>query len=150
MIALVQVTKSSSVALDNPLSEKRSISSGFLIHLGVKTSDSQKEAEKIATKISKLRILPDQNGKLNQSILDTKGGILLISQFTLCGDVSSNNRPSFITAAPRSVSEPLYQEVTNKLKNFGISVQTGFFGENMIIDTTLAGPVTIILDTDEF
>lgn len=126
------------------------IKKGFLILLGVTTTDTQKEAEILAKKISCLRVFTDQNGKMNLGLKDIKGEVLAISNFTLYADVSHGRRPSFINAARPEIAEPLYDYFINVLKNEGIDkVECGVFGGDMTVNIVNDGPVTIVIDTDD-
>ena len=123
------------------------IKKGLLILLGVKDSDTEKEATYFADKLSKLRIFEDENGKMNLSAVDVGAEYLLVSNFTLYGDAKGSNRPSFITAARPEWAEPLY-ELCVKLLNQKVPTQTGVFGAEMFIDMQADGPTTIILDSE--
>ena len=123
-----------------------SIGKGYLILLGIKEGDSEKEADFLAEKISKLRIMADDNDKMNLSVKDTEAEILVVSQFTLYSDTKGGNRPSFIQAARPEVAEPLYKHFVEKIKGYDISVKTGQFGAYMKIDAVLDGPTTILLE----
>lgn len=119
---------------------------GLLVLLGVGKGDSESDAEHFAEKLSKLRVMADKNGKMNLSVDDVGGKILAVSQFTLYGDTSKGNRPSFVKAAEPKLAERLYNHFVNVLKEKGISVETGSFGEYMKIDCELDGPVTITIN----
>ena len=129
------------------------IASGFLILLGITHGDSEAQADKLVEKISKLRVFEDpstdsgQAGKMNNNIADTKGDILVISQFTLYGDCRKGNRPSFIKAARPEVAEPLYQYFVKKIREKGIGVKTGKFGAYMEVELVNDGPTTFILES---
>lgn len=122
------------------------IGKGYLVLMGVKKGDSQKETEALAEKLAKLRIMADKEGKMNLSVLDVGGEILVVSQFTLCADTKGQNRPSFIEAAEPAMAEELYEHFVAKLKEKGIKVETGSFGNYMEISAELDGPVTIVLE----
>lgn len=147
MKIIVQRVKNASVAVDKKVISH--IAKGFLVLLGITGADTKIEADFLAEKLSKLRIMSDEQGKMNLSIKDVLGEILIVSQFTLYGDTTGGNRPSFIKAARPEVAEPLYEYFIEKVKSLGISVKTGKFGADMKIDTELDGPVTIILNTDK-
>lgn len=119
---------------------------GLAVYLGVKCGDTKAEAEKLAKKISALRIFEDENGKMNLSVQDVGGEILLISQFTLYGDCSHGNRPSFTLAEKPELAEPLYGYTAELLRGFGITVKCGVFGADMKIEQINDGPVTIIYE----
>jgi len=122
---------------------------GFVILVGVGHGDTRKEADYLAGKIANLRIFEDAQGKMNLSALDLepKGGILLISQFTLYADVRKGRRPSFIDSAAPEVAAPLVDYLAQQLRETGLAVQTGRFGAEMLVDIQNDGPVTIIMDT---
>ena len=147
MKAVVQVVKSAAVSVDG--AEVGKCADGLFVLLGVGTDDTKAEAELLARKVCGLRVLCDENGKMNLSVLDTKGEVIVVSNFTLCADTSKGNRPSVITAARPETAQPLYEYFTECVKNNGVkSVSNGQFGADMKIETVLDGPVTILLDTD--
>ncbi|RLC31406.1 D-tyrosyl-tRNA(Tyr) deacylase [Candidatus Woesebacteria bacterium] len=121
------------------------ISKGLFILMGVTEGDSKEDAEKLAEKVSKLRIMADENGKMNLSIKDVGGEILVVSQFTLYADTRKGNRPSFIKASVPGLAKDIYEHFVTQLEGKGVKVETGEFGAYMEIDTDLDGPVTIIL-----
>ena len=121
---------------------------GFLILLGVEKSDSKEDINWLVNKISNLRVFSDNEFKMNLSIKDIKGEIIVVSQFTLHAKTSKGNRPSYIKAANPEQAEPLYKEFILQLKNeSAVSVQSGVFGANMQVDIVNDGPVTIIIDS---
>ena len=121
---------------------------GFLILLGVEKSDSKEDIDWLVNKISNLRVFSDNELKMNLSIKDIKGEIIVVSQFTLHAKTKKGNRPSYINAASPEQAEPLYQEFILQLKNeSAVSVQSGVFGANMQVDIVNDGPVTIIIDS---
>ena len=126
------------------------IDKGMLVLLGVKREDTQQEAEFLAKKTVNLRIFNDRDGKMNLSLPDTKGEVLVVSQFTLYGNCKKGRRPSFIEAASPEKADLLYQYYVECLRGEGISVQTGQFQAMMQVELTNDGPVTIILDSDDF
>jgi D-tyrosyl-tRNA(Tyr) deacylase len=117
---------------------------GLFVLVGIKKGDSKKDVEMLAEKLSKLRVMSDGENKMNLSITDTKGSLLVVSQFTLHADTSGGNRPSFINAEEQEKAKVLYEFFVAYLKNKGIDVATGSFGDYMKIETVLDGPVTII------
>jgi len=123
------------------------IGKGLFVLVGIKKGDSLKEAELAASKLSKLRVMADNLGKMNLSIKDVGGGILVVSQFTLYADTSGGNRPSFIGAALPDEARKVYEHFVAKLKEQGLEVETGSFGDYMQIESVLDGPVTIIIET---
>ncbi len=125
------------------------IEKGLLVLLGVHQSDSEAEAELLAKKVANLRIFTDENDKMNLSVLDIGGGILTVSNFTLCADTKKGNRPSYIEAKEPSEADRLYEYFMKCLETNGVTnLAHGKFGADMQITTELDGPVTIILDTD--
>lgn len=117
---------------------------GLFVLVGFKKGDSQKDIDLLAVKLSKLRVMSDESDKMNLSVTDVKGKILLVSQFTLHADTSGGNRPSFINAEDPEKARKLYELFIEKLKNLGIPVETGSFGDHMHIEALLDGPVTIL------
>ena len=144
MIAVVQRVSSASVFVVAP-PHAETISNGLCVLLGVEEGDGMNDAEWMAKKLTNLRIFVDHEGKMNWSILDTKGELLLISQFTLAADCSQGNRPSFKRAATSQVAEPLIREVRRLLEEYKIPVKCGVFGAMMRVEIENDGPVTIIL-----
>lgn len=147
MKAVVQRTLSASLKVDGKLISE--IEKGLVVFLGVGQGDNEEDLNKICQKISKLRIFEDENGKMNLSIKEVGGQILLVSQFTLYGDCKHGNRPSFIMAEKSDRANQLYIEAKSLLENENIVVKTGVFGADMKIDILNDGPVTIILDSKE-
>lgn len=148
MKALLQRVTSSKVSLQNKTMSEIGI--GLNILLGVAEQDSQNDADYLADKIVNLRIMSDEFDKMNKSILEVNGEILVVSQFTLLADTSRGRRPSFIKAAPPDLAKTLYKYFVNKLKSLGVKkVETGSFGEYMKVDIINDGPVTIMLDSDQ-
>ena len=145
MKALIQRVTSGSVSVDGNVVGRTA--QGLVILLGVMPEDDAAAADFLAERCATLRIFEDENGKMNRSLLDIAGGALVISQFTLCADVSAGRRPSFSTAAKPDVAVPLYERFTEKLKSCGIPVGTGIFGADMQVEIHNDGPVTIMLET---
>lgn len=152
MRAVVQrVTRSSvSVVEGDQDREIGRIGRGLTVLIGVAATDTAAEARRLAEKIAGLRIFPDDDGKLNHDVREAGGAVLAISQFTLIADTRKGRRPSFIGAARPENGEPLYEAVVAALRDAGLSVQTGRFGAHMHVDILNDGPVTIILDTEEW
>lgn len=146
MRVILQRVKYASVTVDNQLINK--IDEGFLLLVGVKVNEKKEDVEKIARKISGLRIFEDENHKLNIALKDVNGEILSISQFTLYADLKKGNRPSFVDAAGREEAIKFYEYFNELLKMNGINVKTGVFGADMKIELLNDGPVTIILDSE--
>lgn len=147
MRAVVQRVKSSSVTVDGEVVGK--IDLGLNVLLGVTHDDTEKEVDWLANKIPNLRIFPDDEGKMNRSLLDLKGSLLVISQFTLYGDCKKGRRPSFIQAARPEQGESLYENFLTKCREVVGSdhVQKGIFGAEMHVEIANWGPVTLVLDT---
>ena len=144
MRAVVQRVKETSLKVDGKLISK--IPFGLTVFLGIKSGDTEKEASYLMKKISALRIFEDENGKMNLSVKDVGGEILLVSQFTLYGDASHGNRPSFTLAERPEKAEPLYEYALQELASYDIPVKRGVFGADMQIDQHNDGPVTILLE----
>jgi D-tyrosyl-tRNA(Tyr) deacylase len=149
MIALIQRVSRGSVSVARKI--VNSINQGFVILLGVKETDSEKETRILAEKTVNLHIMADDKNKMNLSILDVQGEILVISQFTLHADLTSGRRPSFIKSAKPEIAEKLYELYINELKKLGVTkVVSGKFGGYMNVEIINDGPVTIIADTEDF
>jgi D-tyrosyl-tRNA(Tyr) deacylase len=118
-----------------------------MVLVGVGVDDSERDAEIASEKIANLRIFPDDMGLMNRSVIDVRGGVLLVSQFTLLGDVRKGRRPSFIDAAREDVARPLYERVGVLLERMGLRVDYGVFGAHMDVELVNDGPVTILIDT---
>ena len=145
MKAVIQRVTSATLQVDGQLVSQ--IGKGLVVFLGVGVEDEQVDLEKIATKIPKLRIFEDENGKMNLSVKDVQGQILLVSQFTLYADCKVCNRPSFIRAERPERANAMYLQMRDILLSQGLDVKTGIFGADMKIDAKNDGPVTIILDS---
>ena len=144
MKAIVQRVLSANLKVDGELISK--IEKGYVVFLGVKKGDTKLDADYYIKKIPTLRIFKDENGKINKSILDVGGEILLVSQFTLYADSSHGNRPSFIEAEGPEKANELYEYVKEGLIKQGLTVKTGVFGADMKISQINDGPFTIILE----
>ncbi len=123
------------------------IDNGLLVYLSVGTDDSEKDAQFMAEKLVNLRIFADEAGKMNRSVLDVGGAILLVSNFTLHGDCRKGRRPSFDAAAEPKLAEQLYEKVAELIAGQGIAVEKGRFGEHMQVSSVNDGPVTFLLDS---
>lgn len=145
MIALIQRVSSGSVIIDNKLFSH--INAGYVIFLGIFDDDTEKDADKLTEKIVNLRIMADEDDKMNKSILEIKGEILLVSQFTLCADLTFGRRPSFIKAKKPDDAKILYEYLISKLSATGLTIKTGQFGAMMQVKIINDGPVTIIVDS---
>ena len=144
MKAVIQRVKRTALSVDGALISE--ISFGLAVYLGVKVGDTESQAEAIANKVIKLRIFEDGDGKMNLSVGDVGGEIMLISQFTLYGDCSHGNRPSFTEAERPEKAKPLYEYTAEKLRALGATVKTGVFGADMKIEQFNDGPVTVIYE----
>mgnify|MGYP004453504219 FL=1 len=148
MKAVIQRVKYATVKVDNKIIGE--CKQGFMILLGVIDGDTENDADKLIKKIPVLRIFEDENGKMNRSLLDIDGEILVVSQFTLAADCSHGRRPSFTASAPPDIANELYEYFVGELKIAGVkSVQTGEFGADMAVELLNDGPVTIVLDSKE-
>ncbi len=123
------------------------IEQGLMLLVGITHTDDEKDIQYMADKIVNLRIFEDEAGKMNRSLLDVKGSILSISQFTLYADASKGRRPSYINAAKPELAKQWYQRLNEAIREKGVVVETGIFGEMMDVDFTNVGPVTILLET---
>ena len=146
MRAVVTRVSSASVEVDGAVTGK--IGNGFLVLLGIKNGDTEKEVAKLAAKVCNLRVFGDKDGKMNLDLKAADGGILLISQFTLYADCKSR-RPGFTNAARPEAAIPLYELFIDECTRAGFTVETGAFGAMMKVSSINDGPVTIILDTEE-
>lgn len=147
MRAVLQRVKSAQVSIDGAVTGK--IGNGILLLLGVSAQDGPKEADFLAEKAVNLRIFEDAEGKMNLSLLDTGGEMLIVSQFTLYGDCRKGRRPSFTGAARPETAVPLYERFIANIQASGIPVKTGTFGAEMLVALENDGPVTLLLDTEE-
>ena len=146
MRAVIQRVSKASVEIEGSLNG--SIGHGLLVLLGIEDSDIQEDIEWLTKKIVQLRIFNDDAGLMNKSILDIKGNILLISQFTLFGQTKKGNRPSFIRASKPDIAIPLYENFCKELSAcLGKKIETGIFGADMQVSLINDGPVTIFMDT---
>lgn len=146
MRAVVQRSRAASVTIAGEV--VGAIDHGLVVLLGVADDDSPRDAEQLAEKVVGLRIFDDADGKMNLSVTDVQGGLLVISQFTLLGDARKGKRPSFIRAAPPELGEALYEEFIEQLRGRGVEhVATGKFGADMQVALVNDGPVTILLDS---
>lgn len=146
MRAVIQRVKSSSVTVGNKVVGE--IGNGLLVLLGVAKGDKTDDANYIADKIVNLRIFEDENHKMNRSIRDTDGEILVVSQFTLLGDCKKGRRPSFIQAADPDLADRLYRQFVERIRLKGIAVQTGRFRAMMDVRLVNHGPVTLIIESN--
>lgn len=144
MRALIQRVQSASVSINGETIAE--IGSGALILVCAMAGDDEARAAQLAARIAKLRIFRDEADKMNRSLLDVDGEVLVVSQFTLAADTSRGNRPGFSAAAPPALAERLYLHLAEQLRAAGLTVQTGRFGADMAVSLINDGPVTIWLD----
>ena len=147
MRAVIQRVTAASVAVNNET--VGAIQKGFLVLLGVKVGDGEKDADYMADKIVKLRIFEDENGKMNRALRDVGGSVLCVSQFTLLGDTRGQNRPGFTQAESPERADELYQRVCRRMRDQGVPVETGIFRTDMQVSLVNDGPVTILLDSEK-
>lgn len=147
MKVVIQRTNQASVTVNDKVIGK--IDNGLVLLVGMTDSDTEKDIETAVNKIIHLRIFEDDEGKMNQSLMDIGGSILSISQFTLYADVKKGRRPSFINAAHPDKATKLYDQFNKALADKGVHVETGEFGAMMDVELVNKGPVTIILETNE-
>jgi len=143
--AVVQRVTSAKVTVADRITGE--IGAGLLVLLGVEQGDGLPDLQYITAKILDLRIFADQEGKMNRSVLDLQGSVLVVSQFTLAGDARNGRRPSFASAAPPPIARALYEDVVRELKASGLHVETGEFQAMMQVSLVNDGPVTILLDS---
>lgn len=144
MKAVIQRVSSASVSVDGEIKGK--IGKGFLVFLGVGKNDSESEAEKLVKKIIKMRIFSDENDKINLSLSDVGGALLIISQFTLYADCQKGNRPNFINAGEPEIAEKLYEYFIGVCEKYVPVVEKGVFGADMKVELVNDGPFTIVLE----
>jgi len=147
MRAVVQRVKECTVVVKGE--SVGSIEKGLLVFLGVHREDTPADAEYLAQKIASLRIFEDDTGKMNRSLVEVAGSILVVSQFTLYGDCRKGRRPSFIDAAPPDLAQTLYDHFVELLRKIGVPVETGWFQAMMEVTLVNDGPVTLILESPQ-
>jgi D-tyrosyl-tRNA(Tyr) deacylase len=145
MKALVQRVSGASVSVNDDVVGK--IGAGLVVFLGVAQGDSKEDAIYLANKVVNLRIFADETSKFSLSALDTKGDILIVSQFTLLGDARKGRRPDFTSAAPPDLAKQLYEFFMEQVRATGLKVETGLFQEHMLVEIHNDGPVTISLES---
>ena len=145
MKVVVQRVKHASVTIDGRVNGK--INNGFLVLLGVSSTDTKQDVDYLVKKVTNLRIFTDEKDKMNLSLLDIQGEVLLISQFTLYGDARKGRRPNFMNALGGEEAKKFYDKFIEMMKETGLKVQTGIFGADMKVDIKNDGPVTILLDS---
>ena len=147
MRLVVQRVKKASVTRISDQKVVGSIGLGLFVLVGFKKGDTEETVKQLAVKLAKLRVMSDKEEKMNLSVNDVGGSILVVSQFTLYGDTNSGNRPSFIDAEDPDKAKVLYELFVSKLRDNGIKVETGSFGDYMRIEASLDGPVTIVYES---
>jgi D-tyrosyl-tRNA(Tyr) deacylase len=145
MRAVLQRTRRAKVTVEGETTGE--IAAGWLVLLGVAPADTAKEVDWLAEKVANLRAFPDADGKMNRSVQDAGGAVLVVSQFTLYGDCRRGRRPGFTGAAPPAVAEPLYEAFVTALKALGVPTATGRFAADMQVELVNDGPVTFVIDT---
>jgi D-tyrosyl-tRNA(Tyr) deacylase len=144
MKILLQRVKRASVTINKALYS--SIQQGLLVFVGIEKGDTELNVDKLAKKVINLRIFSDENDKMNKSLLDINGEMLIVSQFTLCGNCKKGTRPSFDNSAPPEIARNLYELFIQKIRNNNIQTQTGQFGAMMDVELVNDGPVTFMLE----
>lgn len=144
MKVLIQRVKQASVTIDGDLYS--SIGYGILALVGIEKGDTIEQVQKAAKKITGLRIFPDENDKMNRSLIDVKGEMLIVSQFTLCGDCKKGTRPSFDKSAHPEIANELYEKFIQEVSTHGIKIQTGKFAAMMDVSLINDGPVTFMIE----
>ena len=147
MRAVLTRVKHASVTIDGKVHAW--IGEGFLILLGVTHEDTEAQAVKLADKLTGLRIFEDENEKMNRSLEDVKGELLIVSQFTLYGNCKKGRRPEFLAAARPEIAIPLYEKFVQLCRDKGFHTETGEFGAYMQVESLNDGPVTLVVDTDQ-
>ena len=145
MRVVVQRVKHASVTINGTVNGK--INNGFLVLLGIQSTDSKQDVDYLVKKVTNLRIFSDENDKMNLSLKDVNGELLIVSQFTLYANCKEGNRPSFVEAAKPDIAVPLYEYFVSECKKIIPIVETGIFGADMKVDLLNDGPVTIIMDS---
>ena len=144
MKVILQRVSHASVSIEGVVHAE--IGPGLLVLLGIACGDGEAGAERLAGKVARLRVLEDDVGRFDRSLLDTGGAALVVSQFTLLADNTKGNRPSFTAAAPPEEAEPVYESFCTALRELGVPVETGVFGARMEVALVNEGPVTIVLE----
>ena len=147
MICLIQRVNNAEVKIKDRSYSK--IKKGLLIFLGIEKNDRNEDLDYVVKKTVGLRIFSDQENKMNLSVQDIKGQILIVSQFTLCADISKGKRPSYFNAAPHPKAEKLYLDFIKKIEDLHLDVKTGKFGESMEVKINNNGPVTIVINSKD-
>lgn len=147
MKVIIQRVTNAKITIDN--SSTKSIKTGFVVLIGITHTDTKSDAEFLAKKCCMMRVFEDENQKLNLSLKDVGGSLMIVSNFTLYADCIKGNRPSFTDAAKPDVANPLYEHFINECKNYGVDVCCGKFGADMQITLTNDGPVTLVIESNK-
>lgn len=145
MKAVIQRVSKASVSIDGET--VGSIDRGLLVYIGVGNTDNAGDAEFIAKKITELRVFEDDDGKMNRCVSDIGGAVLIISNFTLCGNCRKGRRPSFDAAAEPEIAKQLYEKVADAVRGLGLTVEQGVFQAHMLVESVNDGPVTLLIDS---
>ncbi|MFQ5501918.1 MAG: D-aminoacyl-tRNA deacylase [Phycisphaerae bacterium] len=145
MRAVIQRVASASVTIDGQTIDR--IRTGLLVYVGIGEDDSEADLDSMVQKIRYLRIFPDDQGKMNRDVAEAEGGVLVVSNFTLYGDVRKGRRPAFTGAAPPEQANELYERLCDGLRAEGLEVATGRFRKSMAVESVNAGPINILLDS---
>ena len=145
MRAVLQRVTSAQVTVGDRMTGQ--IGPGLLVLLGIEQGDGPADIDYVAAKVREVRVFPDEHGRMNRSLADAGGSVLVVSQFTLCGDVRKGRRPSFDAAAPPDRARALYEGVVRRLRDDGVTVATGEFQAMMAVSLVNDGPVTLLLDS---
>jgi D-tyrosyl-tRNA(Tyr) deacylase len=145
-IVLQRVTRAS-VTVDGSVTG--SIGQGLLLLVGIEPTDTGEDVERATEKVINLRVFPDEDGRMNRSLLESGGAALVVSQFTLLGDIQKGRRPSYVGAAPPEVAEPMIEELVGRLREAGIHTETGVFGAAMEVGLVNSGPVTLVMSINQ-
>lgn len=147
MKSVLQRVTSASVTLKSTR-ERREIGAGLVCLIGIAPTDTEADARWMAEKVAHLRMFEDENGKMNRGLIEIdSGAVLIVSQFTLLGETRKGRRPSFTGAAPPTIAIPLYETFVKAVQEFGVSVKTGEFGADMLVEIANDGPITLLLET---
>jgi D-tyrosyl-tRNA(Tyr) deacylase len=147
MRAVIQRVSRGQVEVDGQIVGR--VERGLLVYLGIDRDDGPDDLARIARKIPAMRIFPDSSGKMNLDVVQAGGGVLVVSNFTLLGDVSKGRRPAFVAAADPAVAEPMYEQLCALLRDVGLDVQTGRFGAKMSVTATNDGPINLVIDSKQ-
>jgi D-tyrosyl-tRNA(Tyr) deacylase len=145
-IVLQRVTRAS-VTVDGSVAG--SIERGLLLLVGIEPTDTDEDVERAVDKVINTRVFPDEEGRMNRSLLETGGSVLVVSQFTLLGDARKGRRPSYVGAAPPEVAEPMIEQMVGKFGEAGVHVETGTFGAAMDVELVNSGPVTLVMSISQ-